>query len=170
MEVKNSIAYDYDYKKELEALLTYKIKRIDKEFEILKNIFLYSDNAEELVDCTFVIKYYRSTDESKYFKIHVEKMVRSMIISLSSTDELMKEIITKKSINASDLFEAYDFINYHIGKLQALTDDIEMSISLPQIKDEQRCIELRNLYFKTLEEISNGKVYDINERLEMNEI
>ena len=65
MEVKNSIAYDYDYKTELEALLTYKIKRIDKEFEILKNIFLYSDNAEELVDCTFVIKNYRSTEESK---------------------------------------------------------------------------------------------------------
>ena len=38
MEVKNSIAYDYDYKKELEALLTYKIKRIDKEFEILKTL------------------------------------------------------------------------------------------------------------------------------------
>lgn len=60
MEVKNSIAYDYDYKKELEALTTYKINRIDKEFEILKNIFLYSDNAEEIDKCTFVIRYYRS--------------------------------------------------------------------------------------------------------------
>lgn len=170
MEVKNSIAYDYDYKKELEALLTYKIKRIDKEFEILKNIFLYSDNAEELVDCTFVIKYYRSTDESKYFKIHVGKMVRSIIISLSSTDELMKEIIQTKAINAKDLFVAYDFINYHIGEIHTLANEKKMDIRLPQIKDEQRCIELRKLYFKTLEEISNGKVYDINERLEMNEI
>ena len=42
-----------------------------------------------------------------------------------------------------------------------------MDIILPQIKGEQRCIELRKLYFKTLEEISNGKVYDIDERLEM---
>ena len=48
-----------------------------------------------------------------------------------------------------------------------MANEKKMDISLPQIKDEQRCIELRKLYFKTLEEISNGKVYDIDERLEM---
>lgn len=79
----------------------------------------------------------------------------------------MKQIITQKAINASDLSNAYNFINYYIGELQGLASDLEMSISLPQIKDEQRCIELRKLYFKTLEEISDGKVYDIDERLEM---
>lgn len=167
MKVKNSIAYDYDYKKELEALTTYKFNRIDKEFEILKNIFLYSDNAEEIDKCTFVIKYYRSTDKSKYFEIYVEKMAKSIYVSIFSTDELMKQIITTKAINADDLFKAYDFINYYIGELQGLASDLEMSISFPKIKDEQRCIELRKLYFKTLEEISNGKVYDIDERLEM---
>lgn len=166
MEVKNCIAYDYDYRKELEALTTYKFNRIDKEFEILKNIFLYSDNAEEIDDRTFVIKYYRSTDKNKYFKIYVEKMVKSIYINLSSTDELMKQIITKKDITVSNLFEAHSFINYYIGELQGLASDLEMSISLPQIKDEQRCIELRKLYFKTLEKISDGKVYDIDERLE----
>lgn len=167
MEVNNSIAYDYDYKKELEALTTYKINRIDKDFEILKNIFLYSDNAEEIDKCTFVIKYYRSTDKNKYFEIYVEKMAKSIYVSLSSTDELMKQIITQKAINAGDLFKAYDFINYYIGELQGLASDLEMSISFPQIKDEQRCIELRKSYFKTLEKISDGKVYDIDERLEM---
>lgn len=167
MKVKNSIAYDYDYKKELEALTTYKFNRIDKEFEILKNIFLYSDNAEEIDKCTFVIRYYRSENENKFFEIYVEKMTKSIYISLSSTDELMKQIITQKAINASDLSNAYNFINYYIGELQGLASDLEMSISLPQIKDEQRCIELRKLYFKTLEEISDGKVYDIDERLEM---
>lgn len=166
MEVKNCIAYDYDYRKELEALTTYKFNRIDKEFEILKNIFLYTDNAEEIDDRTFVIKYYRSTDKNKYFKIYVEKMVKSIYINLSSTDELMKQIITKKDITVSNLFEAHSFINYYIGELQGLASDLEMSISLPQIKDEQRCIELRKLYFKTLEKISDGKVYDIDERLE----
>lgn len=166
MEVKNCIAYDYDYRKELEALTTYKFNRIDKEFEILKNIFLYSDNAEEIDDRTFVIKYYRSTDKNKYFKIYVEKMVKSIYINLSSTDELMKQIITKKDITVSNLFEAHSFINYYIGELQGLASDLEMSISLPQIKDEQRCIELRKLYFKTLEKISDGKVYDIDERSE----
>lgn len=167
MEVNNSIAYDYDYKKELEALTTYKINRIDKEFKILKNIFLYSDNAEEVDDWTFVIRYYRSENENKYFEIYVEKMTKSIYVSLSSTDESMKQIIKTKAINASDLYNAYDFINYHIGELQGLAYDINMSISLPQIKDEQRCIGLRKLYFKTLEEISDGKVYDIDERLEM---
>ena len=150
----------------MEALTTYKFNRIDKEFEILKNIFLYSDNAEEIDDRTFVIKYYRSTDKNKYFKIYVEKMVKSIYINLSSTDELMKQIITKKDITVSNLFEAHSFINYYIGELQGLASDLEMSISLPQIKDEQRCIELRKLYFKTLEKISDGKVYDIDERLE----
>lgn len=167
MKVKNCIAYDYDYRKELEALTTYKFNRINKDFEILKNIFMYSDNAEEIDDRTFVIKYYRSTDKNKCFKIYVKKMVRNIYINLSSTDELMKQIITKKDIATSDLFEAHDFINYYIGELQGLASDLEMSISLPQIKDEQRCIELRKLYFKTLEEISNGKVYDIDERLEI---
>jgi len=167
MEVKNSIAYDYDYKKELEALTTYKINRIDKEFEILKNIFMYSDNAEEIDKRTFVVKYYRSTDKNKYFEIYVEKMTKSIYVSLLSTDESMQQIIKTKAINASDLSNVYDFINYHIGELQGLASDLEMSISLPKIEDEQRCIELRKLYFKTLEEISDGKVYDIDERLEV---
>ena len=167
MEVKNSIAYDYDYKKELEALTTYKINRIDKEFEILKNIFLYSDNAEEIDKCTFVIRYYRSENENKYFEIYVEKMTKSIYISLLSTDETMQQIIKTKAINASDLSNAYDFINYHIGELQGWANDTNTDIILPQIKDEQRCIELRKLYFKTLEEISNGKVHDIDERLGM---
>lgn len=170
MEVNNSIAYDYDYKKELEALTTYNFNRIDKEFGILKNIFLYSDNAEEIDNGTFVIKFYRTTNKNNYFEIYVEKMSRSIYISLLSTDEFMKQIIQTKAINAKDLFAAYDFINYHIGEIHALANEEKMDISLPQIKDEQRCIELRKLYFKTLEEISDGKVYDINERLEMNEI
>ena len=166
MEVKNSIAYDYDYRTELEALTIYKINRINKEFEMLRNIFMYSDNAEEIDKRTFVIKYYKSTDKNKYFKIYVEKMVKSIYINLSSTDELMKQIITKKDITVSNLFEAHSFINYYIGELQGLANDLEMSISFSEIKDEQRCIELRKLYFKTLEEISDGKVYDIDERLE----
>ena len=94
-------------------------------------------------------------------------MTKSIYISLSSTDEYMQQIIKTKAINASDLSNAHDFINYHIGELQNLAYDINMSISFPEIKDEQRCIELRKLYFKTLEEISDGKVYDIDERLEM---
>lgn len=167
MKIKNSIAYDYSYKKELEALTTYEINMIDKDFEILKNIFLYSDNAEEVIDWIFIIRYYRSENENKYFKIYVEKMMRSILVSLSSTDEFMQQIITTKSINAGNLFEAHDFINYYIGKLQEWANDTNTDIILPQIKDEQRCIELRKLYFKTLEEISNGKVYDIDERLEM---
>lgn len=167
MKIKNSIAYDYDYRKELEALTIYKFNRIDKEFEILKNIFLYSDNAKELDDCTFVIKYYRSENENKYFEIYVEKMSKSIYVSLSSTDESMQQIIKTKAINASNLSNAHDFINYHIGELQGLANDTNMDIILPQIKGEQRCIELRKLYFKTLEEISDGKVYDIDERLEM---
>lgn len=40
MKIKNSIAYDYDYKKEIEALTTYNFNRIDKEFEILKKHIL----------------------------------------------------------------------------------------------------------------------------------
>lgn len=127
---------------------------------------MYSDNAEEIDKRTFVIKYYKSTDKNKYFKIYVEKMVKSIYINLSSTDELMKQIITKKDITVSNLFEAHSFINYYIGELQGLANDLEMSISFSEIKDEQRCIELRKLYFKTLEEISDGKVYDIDERLE----
>lgn len=166
MEAKNSIAYDYDYRTELEALTTYKINRIDKEFEILKNIFLYSDNAEEIDKCTFVIRYYRSENKNKFFEIYVEKMVKSIYVSLSTTDESMQQIIKTKAINASDLSNVHDFINYHIGELQNLAYDINMSISLPQIKDEQRCIELRKSYFKTLEKISDGKLYDIDERLE----
>ena len=94
-------------------------------------------------------------------------MARSIYVSLSSTDESMQQIIKTKAINAKDLFAAYDFINYHIGEIHALANEKKMDISLPQNKDEQSCIELRKLYFKTLEEISNGKVYDINERLEI---
>lgn len=86
MKIKNSIAYDYSYKKELEALTTYEINMIDKDFEILKNIFLYSDNAEEVIDWIFIIRYYRSENENKYFEIYVEKMMRSILVSLSSTE------------------------------------------------------------------------------------
>jgi len=93
--------------------------------------------------------------------------MRSILVSISSTDEFMQQIITTKSINAGNLFEAHNFINYYIGKLQEWANDTNTDIILPQIKDEQRCIELRKLYFKTLEEISDGKVYDIDERLEM---
>ena len=103
MKIKNSIAYDYSYKKELEALTTYEINMIDKDFEILKNIFLYSDNAEEVIDWIFIIRYYRSENENKYFEIYVEKMMRSILVSLSSTDEFMQQIITTKSINAGNL-------------------------------------------------------------------
>ena len=57
MKIKNSIAYDYDYKKELEALTTYNFNRIDKAREISTKISFQSDNAAAIDNGTLVIKF-----------------------------------------------------------------------------------------------------------------
>lgn len=165
--IKNQNPHDdYDLRKEWEAISCYEEDRLKKEFEMLKKIFAYSDNALITSKYSFLIRFYRSYDKDNYMDISIEVERDKFKINVYSNDEDIKDLIRipKYRETARTLKQAHDILNHYIGEIHDISRKID--IELPLIDNEHYWETARKEYYDTLEKISNGKVYDIDERLE----
>lgn len=166
--IKNQVPYgDYKFAEELDAISYYEKNRINKEFEMLKNIFMYSDNAKVTSTRTFSIYFYKSSDKDKFLEIEIEKDEDKFKIGVYSNDKNIRSLMEITNVRkvAKTLEEAHGILNEFICNVHHITRQID--VELPLIDDEHYWEILRKNYYDTLEKISGGKVYDINERLEM---
>lgn len=165
--IKNQNPHDdYDLRKEWEAISCYEEDRLKKEFEMLKKIFAYSDNALITSKYSFLIRFYRSCDKDNYMDISIEVERDKFKIDVYSNDEDIKDLIRipKYRETARTLKQAHDILNHYIGEIHDISRKID--VELPLIDNEHYWEAARKEYYDTLEKISNGKVYDIDERLE----
>lgn len=160
--IKNQVPYgDYNFTKELDAISYYEKNRINKEFKMLKNIFMYSDNAKVTSACTFSIYFYKSSDKDKFLEIEIEKDEDKFKIGVYSNDENIRSLMEITNVRkvAKTLEEAHGILNEFICSVHHITRQID--VEFPLIDDEDYWENTRKEYYETLEKISNGKVKEI---------
>ena len=160
--IKNQNPHDdYDLRKEWEAISCYEENRLKKEFEVLKKIFMYSDNALITSKYSFLIHFYRSCDKDNYMDISIEVERDKFIIEVFSNDEDIKSLIRipKYRETARTLKQAHDILNHYIGEIHDISRKIY--VELPLIDNEDYWENTRKEYYETLEKISNGKVKEL---------
>lgn len=162
--IENQNPYnDYEFMKEYDAIRYYEENRLKKEFEILIQIFQYSDNAIKNSEYIFSICFYRSSDKDKYIEISIEVETDKFKIGVFSNDEYIRKLITIPGSRevAKTLKEAYDILNYYIGEIHHLSTLRKIDVELPLIDGERYWEVARKSYYETLENISSGKVKEI---------
>lgn len=159
--IKNQHPYDYNFGKELDAIRYYEEDRLKKEFEVLKKIFKYSDNALITSKYSFLIRFYRSCDKDNYMDISIEVERDKFIIEVYSNDEDIKSLIRipKYRETARTLKQAHDILNHYIGEIHDISRKID--IELPLLDNKHYWKVTRKEYYETLENISSGKVKGI---------